>query len=701
MVTKKKAAIKKKPPAARVSTRSLRDTAEKKLNQSPWVKPGMKGLTAEELIHELQVHQIELEMQAEELRRSQLALTESRDEYLDLYDFAPLGYFTLTGTALISRTNLTAAMLLGVERNRLNNARLRTYIVPEDLETWDQYFSDLKKTDSKLTATIRLKRADTSVFPARLESIRLGSSDGQSIRVAVSDISDLVKAETELKDTRDMILLQARMLDAVGDAVIAVDPDHKIIFWNNAATRMYGWKPEEVLGHDTIEVTVPEISKDDARKIISQLDSGESWSGEYRVHHRDGHEFPVHVTDSPVFDDNNNLIAIIGAYHDISRQQRIRDTLQNNEDDLLRARELLEAVTKATDVIIAAQDVNFRYIYFNQTYKEDIKRLTGRELTLGTSMIDVFAGTPEEQKRSEKEWRKVLNGEQVDQRIEFNAPGKPSRIYRVLHTPLRDAQGKIVGAGEVAFDIPRFVQVEDSLRETKEYLDNLFTCANAPIIVWDPQFRITRFNHAFEHLTGRSAHEVMGKHFGILLLENYLAEAMDLIKKTMGGERWDSVEIPILHKNGEIRTVLWNSASIYGSDGKNLVSVIAQGQDISKRKRIESEYRLRAADYAELNVILQQEIWQRKESDTTLKNTLSLLHASLESTADGTLVVNEQGRITSYNQNFITMWGIPRDLLERGDDEEVTKYVLPQLKNPWGVYCQYQRSQCSHRAGEL
>ena len=62
--------------------------------------------------------------------------------------------------------------------------------------------------------------------------------------------------------------------------------------------------------------------------------------------------------------------------------------------------------------------------------------------------------------------------------------------------------------------------MEDKLRETKEYLDNLITYANAPIIVWDPQFRITLFNQAFEHLTGRKAKEVIGKHFDILLPDN-------------------------------------------------------------------------------------------------------------------------------------------------------------------------------------
>jgi PAS domain S-box-containing protein len=137
-------------------------------------------------------------------------------------------------------------------------------------------------------------------------------------------------------------------------------------------------------------------------------------------------------------------------------------------------------------------------------------------------------------------------------------------------------------------DITEHGQAEAALPQSEGEYRNLITFANAPIIVWDPQFRITLFNRAFEHLTGRKAEEVIGQNFEIFLPENDRTETMDLIKKTHEGEHWESVEIPILTKKGGIRTVLWNSASIFGPDGKTIVSTIAQGQDITDRKKIES-----------------------------------------------------------------------------------------------------------------
>ena len=290
-------------------------------------------------------------------------------------------------------------------------------------------------------------------------------------------------------------------------------------------------------------------------------------------------------------------------------------------------------------------------------------------------------------------------------------------------SPIRDRSGTLIGASAIARDITKRKKAEEelrkandlleirvkertqelvqsnaslrieieerrkvgnTLRETSQYLENLINYANAPIIVWDPEFRITLFNRAFEHLTGRKAKEVLGQHMEILLPVSYLAPAMELIKKTHEGKRWESVEIPILHRTGDIRTVLWNSAAIFGADCKTIVSTIAQGQDITDRKKIESEYRLRASEYAKMNVVLEEEIQQRKLSDTTLKKTLSLLNAALESTADGIYVVDQQGSITSYNQNFITMWNLPSRLLEPEKNETVMKYILPQLKDPEG-----------------
>jgi PAS domain S-box-containing protein len=140
-------------------------------------------------------------------------------------------------------------------------------------------------------------------------------------------------------------------------------------------------------------------------------------------------------------------------------------------------------------------------------------------------------------------------------------------------------------------------KAEETLRETSQYLENLFNYANAPIIVWDPQFKITRFNHAFETLTGRSAHDVIGKSIEILFPTDKVESSMEFIRGALEGKRLEVVEINILHLDGAVRTVLWNSATLFGLDGKTPVATIAQGQDITERKKAQEQVQVSEAKF--------------------------------------------------------------------------------------------------------
>jgi PAS domain S-box-containing protein len=141
---------------------------------------------AEELLHELQVHQIELQMQNEELRRAQLAMEESRDRYADLYDFAPIGYLTLNNNGVIDEINLTGAALLGMERNKLVHQRFASLVTSEYSDFWHQHFVRAKQHDGKYSFELVLKCGEQSVLYARMDCQRLGTT----MRVVLTDISE-------------------------------------------------------------------------------------------------------------------------------------------------------------------------------------------------------------------------------------------------------------------------------------------------------------------------------------------------------------------------------------------------------------------------------------------------------------------------------------------------------------------------------
>jgi len=134
-------------------------------------KQKMQGKTPEELVHELQARQVELERQNEELKKAQLDLIASAEKYIDLYDFAPVGYFTFTSEDLIVDVNLTGAAFLGVERQQLINCSFKRFVVPRALYRWDRHIASVFQRREMQSCDLLLKRQDGSTVHARLDSV--------------------------------------------------------------------------------------------------------------------------------------------------------------------------------------------------------------------------------------------------------------------------------------------------------------------------------------------------------------------------------------------------------------------------------------------------------------------------------------------------------------------------------------------------
>ncbi len=182
---------------------NLREAAERRL-RSELPHPAEKPTEdLQRLIHELRVHQIELEMQNEELRNAHAWLEESRSRYADLYDFAPVGYVAFDKDGLILEANLTAATQLGIERSFLIKQPFRLYVLESDRKVFHAHLATALKTQERHTCEVRLHGKDRE-FYARLESIYVDNTNGTGMcRTSIIDISSSKIAEEVLQHAHD------------------------------------------------------------------------------------------------------------------------------------------------------------------------------------------------------------------------------------------------------------------------------------------------------------------------------------------------------------------------------------------------------------------------------------------------------------------------------------------------------------------
>ena len=238
---------------------TLRKAAENELIRSP----KLDTRPAEEILHELRIHQIELEMQNDELRRAQVVIEEMRDSYVDLYEFAPVGYFTLTREGLISKVNLTGAEMLGVERNKLINRRFAKFIIKEDCNDWYHHFITILKRDGRQQCELTLQRGDGSRIQVNISSLKSNDSlsskevdnllhphstpnNSLLLRIVLTDISQIKEAEKVLWEKNQLLDNIVENIPAMIFLKRASDLHFEL--FNKAGENLLGYSRQDLLG---------------------------------------------------------------------------------------------------------------------------------------------------------------------------------------------------------------------------------------------------------------------------------------------------------------------------------------------------------------------------------------------------------------------------------------------------------------------
>jgi diguanylate cyclase (GGDEF)-like protein/PAS domain S-box-containing protein len=225
---------------------ALRQRAEARLQDTATAVElaALSPLQLARTLHELQVHQIELEMQNQELCAAQLALEKSRASYADLYDQAPVGYVSVGAQGRIVQANQTAATLLGMKCSDLTSQAFRHFIFRDDQDSFYLLRKRLQKTSAAQTLELRLLKSDGNPFWAELLATSVRDEVGAVLqRIVLSDISERRAALEQLQ-------LAASVFANAREGIMITDGNATVLNVNEAFTRITGYSAEEVVGQN-------------------------------------------------------------------------------------------------------------------------------------------------------------------------------------------------------------------------------------------------------------------------------------------------------------------------------------------------------------------------------------------------------------------------------------------------------------------
>jgi two-component system, LuxR family, sensor kinase FixL len=299
----------------------LREAAEKRIRESTRELQALPKKDVLELIHELEVHQVELEIQNEELRHSQAELQEARQKYFELCDMAPVGYATLDRNGFLREINPTGAELLGQESARLKGKRFSSFLALPCRQEFDRFlgriFASAKREETELT----IKHGGKAPLIVFLSGAAILDSSGSETycQMALTDITARKTAETWLQ----------RLIDVAQDAVVSINRRAQINLFNPSAVRMFGYDAEEVMGKKVNMLMAEPYASEHDLYIAHYEKTGEKRAiGKIRRvegRRKSGEIFPIEL--SVIEDGEGSEVRYVALIRDISERVQLQSQL--------------------------------------------------------------------------------------------------------------------------------------------------------------------------------------------------------------------------------------------------------------------------------------------------------------------------------------------------------------------------------------
>ncbi len=547
----------------------FRHLAEEKIRTEEAAATELLSLEeAQQLLYELRVHQIELEMQNDELRHAQHELSVSRARYFELYDLAPVGYLTVSARGIVLDANLTAATLLGFERKKLLRKPLTKFVFREDQDIYYRQRKEVYEADKPHIWEMRLMRADGSPFWARLQA---ASACGGEYWITLSDIGAQKNVEEEKKIVVESLRRQHSLLSSLinnipmGVFMVEV-PSGKPLVANDAALKLLGrgilpdasrFNLSQV--YKAIRLGSDETYPVEEMPIMLGMKGVKSYVDDMVVERPDGSKVQLEIFGSPLLDEDGQIFASLACFSDITERKldelvlkarlRISDFALNHSLD-----ELLTKIIDEAEALTASQIGFFHFV------DEDQINLSLQ--TWSTKTVSSFCTAEVKDKHYSLEsagiWADCIRQRKALIHNSYGSlsgrkglPPGHATLHREVIVPIF-RNNKIVAVlgvgnkqndytvyemmrlehfGNLVWDIVKRKKLEKSLQSTELKYSRLFESMTDAYCCVDMKGRIIESNALFETLTGYDANELSSLSYVQLTPKKWHAYETELVEQ--------------------------------------------------------------------------------------------------------------------------------------------------------------------------
>ena len=426
-----------------------------------------------QLQHDLEVHQIELELQNEELRASQAELQTALARYTDLYDFAPVGYLTLKPDGEIRQLNFTATTLLGAKRSDLVNKRLGLFVGLADRAAFAGF---LKRVFAGQSQACEVTLESPAAAPPLIVRCEVSPTpSGLECRVIMTNITERWRADEALRVESERRRI---LFEQLPDGIVTVDPQTaRFVEFNRVAHEQLGYSREEFSRLTLHDLEAPETAAETKARMAEANQTG-SLDFETRHRTRPGEIRHVHVTSKRV--NVQGQVVHQCVFRDITERKRIEEQLRQ----LSRAVEQSPASIVLTDLQGQIEYVNPKFTQVSGYRLDEVRGQNPRVLKSGEMPPAQYA----------RLWQVITSG--GEWHGEFHNKRKNGELYweSASISPLMDAHGRITGFLGVKEDITERKQLEAKLRDSEHRLKSLIASMHDLVFVLDQDLRFEQFH---------------------------------------------------------------------------------------------------------------------------------------------------------------------------------------------------------------